>query len=146
MFSRTLYRDYLVFIGLYLALSLPPFLALNLEFVRDVYTRVVVPDLTIAAALVLLTFFILYLLTLADDGVDRYVDFMAAPTDALSVLVVLSFIWAAVSWWAVPELVFVYDLDLTLTELLLPILASQVPMLFFLSLLTAIGRARKAGT
>ena len=146
MFGRTVYRAYLTFIGLYLVLSLPPFLALNFTFVQEVYTRVVVPDLTVAVGLVLLTFFILYLLTLADDGVDRYVDFLTAPTDVLSILVILSFAWAAISWWAVPELVFFYEIDLTLTQLMLPILASQIPMLLFLSLLTAIGRAGKEGT
>ena len=146
MFGRSIYRAYLTFVGLYLLLSLPPFLALNFEFVQQVYTRVVVPDLTVAVGLVLLTFLIMYMLTLADDGVDRYVEFLRAPTDVLSILIILSFLWAAMSWWAVPELVFFYDFDLTLTELLLPILVSQIPMLLFLSLLTAIGKAGKEGT
>ena len=77
---------------------------------------------------------------LADEGIDRYNGFLFAPTDGLSVLVGLSFLVAAASWWLVPELSFRLEWGLPLDLLLVVVLSCQTPMIVFLSLLTAIGR------
>lgn len=138
-------KEYFLFVGLYLFLSLPPFLVLNWHVVEEIHDRVFPVSTTIVVALVVVLLFLFYLFVVADDGVDRYVHFLATPTDLLSVLISLSFLWAAVSWWAVPELVFRSDWALSLNELVVLIIASQVPMLLFLSLLTAIGRAGREG-
>lgn len=138
-------KEYFLFVGLYLFLSLPPFLVLNWHVVDEVHDQVFPVSTTIVVALVVVLLFLFYLFVIADDGVDRYVHFLATPTDLLSVLISLSFLWAAVSWWAVPELVFRSGWALSLNELVVLIIASQAPMLLFLSLLTAIGRAGREG-
>lgn len=134
------YRDVVLFATLYILLSLPPFLLLNQEIIEAIRERVALDVVTVAVAGTGL-FVLISALFLADEGVDRYNQFLFAPTDLLSVLVGLSFAFAAVSWWLVPELVFRFEYELTLDLLLVVVLFCQLPMLLFLSLLTAIGKA-----
>jgi hypothetical protein len=84
---------------------------------------------------------VLTTLVVASEGVSRYNQFLAAPTDLLSVLVALSFLFAATAWWLVPELLFRFGPDLSFDVLVLVLLFCQLPMVLFLSLLTAIGKA-----
>ena len=137
-------KEYFLFVGLYLLLSLPAFLVLNWDIVAETRDHVFPASTTIILALVIVLVFLAYLFFLADDGVDRYVHFLATPTDLLSVLIILSFLWAAISWWAIPELVFLSSWTLSVNELVLLIIVSQLPMVLFLSLMTAIGRAGRA--
>jgi hypothetical protein len=134
------YRDILVFTTLYLFLSLPPFLLFNRAVLSDIRTRLAFDIVAVAVAgtvaLVVLT-----ALVLASEGVSRYNQFLAAPTDLLSVLVALSFLLAATAWWTVPELLFRVDISLAFDLLIILVLFCQLPMIIFLSLLTAIGKA-----
>jgi hypothetical protein len=134
------YRDVVVFVALYLLVSLPPFLFFNRDVIGALRERVAPLDVVTVA--VAGTGFVLVLaaLILADEGIDRYNGFLFAPTDALSVLVGLSFLVAAASWWLVPELSFRLEWGLPLDLLLVVVLSCQTPMIVFLSLLTAIGR------
>jgi hypothetical protein len=134
------YRDVVVFVALYLLVSLPPFLFFNRDVIGALRERVAPVDVVTVA--VAGTGFVLVLaaLILADEGIDRYNGFLFAPTDALSVLVGLSFLVAAASWWLVPELSFRLEWGLPLDLLLVVVLSCQTPMIVFLSLLTAIGR------
>lgn len=134
------YRDIVLFVTLYLLLSLLPFLFFNREVVDTIRTRLALDIVTVAVAGAAL-FFVLSGLSLADEGVDRYVQFLFAPTDLLSVLIELSFVLAATSWWLVPEVVFRFELGLSLDLLIVAIIVCQLPMVLFLSLLTAVGKA-----
>ncbi len=134
------YRTVLGFLFLYLILSWPPFLYLNRDVLDEVGNALSVTDpLTVVwvvgAVLVLAGLF------RAREGIERYNRFLSAPKNAVSVLVALSFVVAAVSWWAVPEAVFYFELDVTLNEALVLILVCQAPMLVFLSLMTVLGKA-----
>lgn len=132
------YRNVYVFLFVYLLLAWPPFLYLNQEVLTDVYERLALVDpLTIlwitGASVVLIG------LLRARAGVIRYTRFLRSPTNTVSVLVSLSFVVAAVAWWALPEIVFYLELGVTLNQILVLILACQIPMLLFLSLLTVVG-------
>ncbi|MEF8814301.1 MAG: hypothetical protein V5A55_10855 [Halovenus sp.] len=140
------YRAVVVFVSLYLLFSLPPFLALNWEVVQIVYARQFPPDRSLLVAVVLGVVLLLGGIAVADSGIDRYNEFILAPNDPLSILVGSSFLWAAISWWFLPELVFVTDTPVSLNILLLLVLLSQLPMLLFLGFLTAVGRASSADT
>jgi len=140
------YRAVTAFVVLYLFLSLPPFLVLNWGVVRTVYARQFPPDPWLLAAVALGVLLLLGGLLLAEEGIDRYNDFVMAPNDPLSILVGSSLLWAAISWWFLPELVFATDAAIPLNILLLLVLLSQLPMLLFLGFLTAIGRASSADT
>jgi hypothetical protein len=133
-------RDIVLFVSLYLVFSLPLFLLLNFEVLGAVRERIAIDVITIAISGAVL-FVVFAGLMLSREGVDRYTQFLLAPTDVLSVFVELAFLLAAVSWWLVPEIVFYFELDWGLDLLLAIILACQLPMILFLSLMTAIGKA-----
>ncbi|MDS0281757.1 hypothetical protein [Haloarcula onubensis] len=129
-------RDITTFVSLYLLLSLPPFLYLNRDLSAEVATIALVAVVgTVALVLVTGLFFV-------SDGVERYTDFFFAVTDVYSVVVDLSFVLAAVSWWLVPELALATLPDPELRVVLAAIVICQVPMVLFLSLMTLIGRVQ----
>lgn len=134
------YRDVVLFGTLYLVVSLPPFLFLNQEIISQVRQRFAIDVVTVAVLGTVLCVLISALF-LADEGIGRYNQFLLGPTDALSIFVGASFLLASMSWWLVPELVFRYSFEPTLDILLLLILFCQIPMVIFLSLLTAISKA-----
>jgi len=138
--SRQL-RDIVVFTTLYLFLSLPPFLFFNRPVLSGIRERLAPVDVVAVAVAGTGGLMVLTALFLASEGVSRYNQFLVAPTDPLSVLVALSFLFAATAWWLVPELVFRFEIGLSFDLLLTLVLLSQLPMLLFLSLLTAIGKA-----
>lgn len=131
-------RDITVFVSLYLLLSLPPFLYLN----RDL--SVLVSDIAVLAAVGTTALVVVTGLFVASDGVERYTQFLFAVTDVYSVVVDLSFVVAAVSWWAVPELAAEVRPNPQLRYVLIAVIVCHVPMILFLSLMTVIGRARRS--
>ena len=132
-------RDVVIFVTLYVLLSLVPFLVLNREVLDDVEV-VAEQDVVLLSTGGLVLLLAVSGLFLAREGVDRYNQFLFAPTDALSVLMELFFLLAAISWWLVPELVFYLEWDIPIEGLLAIIVACQLPMVMFLSLMTAIGK------
>jgi hypothetical protein len=134
------YRDVVIFGTAYLLLSLVPFLLLNREILDEVRDRLAALDVVILAASGTAVFVVISGLILAHEGIDRYNQFLLAPTDLLSVLVELAFLLAAVSWWAVPELLFRTGWVISLDIVLVGVLLCQLPMVVFLSLLTVIGK------
>lgn len=135
------YRDIVVFTTLYLLLSLVPFLALNQAVISAVRDRLGSVDVVAVAVVGTAGLVVLTALAVASEGVSRYNQFLAAPTDLPSVLVALSFLFAASAWWLVPELLFRYGPDLSFDVLVVVLLLCQLPMILFLSLLTALGKA-----
>lgn len=135
----------LLFVGLYLLLSVPPYVALNREIVAGIAARSVPPDPVTATLTVVFALVLLVALVRAAHGVDRYVQFLVWPTDWLSVLVALSFVLAGISWWAVPELVFEFRGGIELNLLYFLVFLGHVPMLLFLSLMTALGLTHEGG-
>ncbi len=134
------YRDIVVFTTLYLFLSLVPFLALNQAVLSAVRDRLGTVDVVLVAVVGTAGLVVLTALVLASEGVSRYNQFLAAPTDLLSILVALSFLFASTAWWLVPEALFRFGPDLSFDILLIVLLFCQLPMILFLSLLTAIGK------
>lgn len=132
--------DVVVFTTLYLFLSLPPFLLVNQAVLSGVRRRLAPVDVVAVAVAGTVGLVVLTALVLAREGVSRYNRFLAAPTDLLSVLVALSFLFAATAWWLVPELLFRFEVGLSFDLLLIVVLFCQLPMILFLSLLTAIGK------
>lgn len=135
------YRDVILFVTLYILLSLPAFLYFNRDIVDEVRERIAPLDVVTMAVVGTAVFVLISALLLANEGVDRYNQFLFAPTDVLSVLIELSFVLAAVSWWIVPELAERFDWGPGFDVMLLLILVSQLPMVLFLSLMTAVGKA-----
>lgn len=133
-------KDIVVFTTLYLFLSLPPFLLFNQAVLSGIRDRLAPIDVVAVAIAGTGGLIVLTALMLANEGVSRYNQFLAAPTDLLSVLVALSFLFAATAWWLVPELVFRFEVGLEFDLLLILVLFCQLPMVLFLSLLTAIGK------
>lgn len=131
-------RDVLVFVTLYLLLSLPPFLALNPDLSSGVLRTATVAVFGTVLLAVIAGLF------LAKEGVDRFVQFLLAPTDLLSIVVALAFVVAAISWWAVLEVAIFYELDPSLDMVLGAIIICHIPMVLFLSLMTAIGKTQGA--
>ena len=131
-------RDVTIFVTMFLVLSLIPFAILNREVLGDVQLFVA-QDVVMVALGGVLVFVAISGLFLARQGVDRYNQFLLAPTDALSVLMGVFFVLGAFSWWLVPGVAFYYELGFGLAELLALIIACQLPMVMFLSLMTAIG-------
>jgi len=129
-------RDITTFVSLYLLLSLPPFLYLN----RDLSAGVT--NIALVAAIGTLVLVLTTGLFFVSDGVGRYTDFFFAVTDVYSVVVDLSFVLAAISWWLVPEVAVSLVAGLELRVVLAAIIICQVPMVLFLSLMTVIGQAR----
>lgn len=140
MIRRDHLKDYVIFLTLYLLLSLIPFLAINREHLGDMRVWVA-RDVVTVAIIGVTVLLVLTALWLADEGVDRYTYFLFTPTDVLSVIIELAFVVAAISWWVVPELVTRYDWGLTVGEILVVIIVCHVPMVIFLSLMTALGKA-----
>lgn len=134
------YRTVLGFLTVYLLLSVPPFLYLNQAVLGDVVEQLSVFDRE--AAVWLVSALVVFLgLFRASEGIQRYNRFLLAPTNLVAFLVALSFVIAAVSWWAVLEVVVYLGLDLTLNQILVVILVCQAPMVVFLSLMTVLGKA-----
>lgn len=134
------YRDILIFTTAYLLLSLGPFAYLNRGVLDSVRGRLAAVDVVVIAGLGTGLFVVASSLVLAREGIDRYNQFLFAPTDLLSVLVELAFVFAAVSWWALPELVFRAGWGWSLDLLVVGVLLCQLPMVLFLSLLTVAGK------
>jgi len=129
-------RDITTFVSLYLLLSLPPFLYLNQGLSTAVTNLALVA--TAGTVLLVLTASLFFI----SDGVERYTDFFFAVTDVYSVVVDLSFVLGAVSWWLVPELATRFAWGTQLRYVLTAIIVCHVPMVLFLSLLTVMGRAQ----
>lgn len=132
-------REVVVFLGMYLVLSVPPFLYLN----RDILSEVrlwLTQDVVAVAVVGTLGVIAIAALFLANEGVQRYNNFMFTPTDVLSVVIEVVFVFAAISWWLIPELAARNDIVLSLNELLVVIIICHVPMIVFLSLMTALGK------
>jgi hypothetical protein len=130
-------RDVTVFVSLYLVLSLPPFLSLN----RDLSS--VVTDIALLAAVGTLALVLVTALFFVSEGVERYTNFFFAVTDVYSIVIDLSFVLAATSWWLVPEVAVSAGLTTELRVVLVAIIVCQVPMVLFLSLMTVIGQAQE---
>jgi len=143
MFPKGRGTRILVFVGGYLLLSVPPYLALNGGVVVDVLNRSFPPSPFAMGAVAAAALVILAALVRASEGVDRYAQFLLAPTDWLSILIGLAFILAGASWWAVPETILEWFGRIDLNELYFLVLLAIVPMLLFLSLMTAIGFAQQ---
>lgn len=141
MDTQRAYREVVIFVFLYLLLSVPAFFFLNWRTVVGVVNRIYPPDAVGLAVWIGLSAMLLYGFVLADRGVDRFNQFLFAPTDLLSVLVTVSFLWAAISWWATPELLRALGVELTLSLYLLVVVVSQFPLVLFVSLMTAVGKA-----
>lgn len=144
MFPNHRVRTTLLFVSAYLLLAVPPYLTLNRDVVREVLERSFPPSPVAVAAVAVTAAVLLATLLRASEGVDRYTQFLAAPTDWLSLLVALAFVLAGSSWWAVPELVFEYVGRVDLGVLYFVVFIAHVPMLLFLSLMTAVGFAQHA--
>jgi len=130
-------RDVTVFVSLYLVLSLPPFLYLNQGLSSLVNNVALVASLGTAGLAIVAG------LVLANEGVTRYTQFLFSISDAFSALVDLSFVLAAVSWWAVPEAVMRLALGLGLAQVITAIIICHVPMVLLLSLMTIVGEVQK---
>jgi hypothetical protein len=131
-------RDVTIFVSLYLLLSLPPFLALNREL------SPVVTDIAVLAVLGTGLIVVIAALFLAEEGVDRFTQFLLGPTDIPSIVVDAMFVLAAVSWWLVPEIAFYLGRGLELRILLVVVLICHLPAVLILSLMTAIGKTKVA--
>jgi hypothetical protein len=136
-------RRIFLFVSAYLLLAVPPYLALNWAVVVEVLDRSFPPSPVTLVIILVSATVILAALVRAADGVDRYAQFLLAPTDWLSILVGLSFILAGASWWAVPELVLEWFGRIELNVLYFLVFMAHVPMLLFLSLMTALGLAQR---
>lgn len=143
MFPKGRGTRIVVFVSGYLLLSVPPYLALNWGVVFDVLGLSLPPSplamgvVGVAAAVILVS------LVRASEGVDRYAQFLLAPTDWLSILIGLAFILAGASWWAVPEIILEWFGRIDLNVLYFLVFLAHVPMLLFLSLMTALGFAQR---
>jgi len=134
------YQTVITFLLVYVVLAWPPFLYLNREVLSEVVETLLTVDPLVAVWMVSATA-VLAGLFRASKGVKRYNQFLAAPKNVVAVLVALSFLLAATSWWVVPEAVFYVEVDVTLNQALVLILLCQAPMLVLLSLLTVLERA-----
>lgn len=135
------YKDVVLFITLYLVLSLVPFLVFNQSVLGDIRDRVAPLDVVTIGIVGTGLFVLISALFLMEEGIDRYNQFLFAPTDLLSVLVALSFLAASISWWVVPEIAFRMGPTVSFDLLIVAVLSCQLPMILFLSLLTAVGKA-----
>lgn len=141
MLAQRAYRDVVIFVSLYLLLSVPAFFFLNWETVVEVVTRLYPPNVVALTVWIVFSSLLLYGFVLADRGVDRFNQFLFAPSDLLSVFVAGSFLWAAISWWAVPEILRYAGVELSLSLYLLVAVVSQFPVVLLVSLMTAVGKA-----
>jgi len=130
-----------LFVVVYLLLAVPPFFIVDeaaLEMYRELFLHIT-PLVGIALGATVVA--VLAGLALAREGIDRYAQFLFAPTDLLSVLVELSFALGAVAWWAVPALAVRTEQSLAANLLFVTVLLVQLPMVLFLSLMTVVGKA-----
>mgnify|MGYP000153300144 CR=1 FL=1 len=137
------YLHVVAFLGCYLGLSVVPYAALHWSEVRAVVDGYYPPGPVGLAVWTLGSALLLVGLLVANQGVERYVQFLFWPTDPLAALVDASYVWAAVSWWALPEIAAAVDASPTLLGYLVGVVASHVPAVVFLSLLTAVGEAHR---
>jgi hypothetical protein len=144
MVIRQRRRRILVFVVVYLLLAVVPYLVLNWDIVVRVLADAVPPSPTAVVAILVVAGLIFGVLVYGADGVDRYAQFLLAPTDWLSILVALSFIMAASTWWAVPEAALSYYGRVDLSILYFLVFLGHVPMMLFLSLMAALGFAQDA--
>jgi hypothetical protein len=140
MVDLRVYRGVMLFLVLYVLLAWPPFLYLNREVLDAVLDQLAQLE-PLTAVWFLGAIVVLSGLVRGQEGVDRYTQFISAPTDLVSMFVGASYLLAAISWWAIPELVFALDGDVSLNLLLLLVLACQLPMLVLLSLMTVVSKA-----
>lgn len=137
------YRNVLTFLSLYLLFAVPPFAALNWHLVLAVYEEYVPPDPLGIAILALGASWLFVGCLLADRGIDRYIQFIFWPNDLPSILVDGGFLWAAISWWAIPEIAAEADLYLTVDTYVLLTFISQLPLVLLLALFTVLGEAKR---
>ncbi len=138
---RLPWRHPLTLVGLYLLVSVPPYAALNWGIVTRIVDRSLPPTPLELAVVVVGTVALLAGLFWASEGIDRYLQFLASPSDLVSLLVLASFLLAAASWWVVPEIAFEYFGRVQLSTLQIIIFTAHVPMVLFLSFLTIAGIA-----
>jgi heme/copper-type cytochrome/quinol oxidase subunit 4 len=131
-------RGVTTFVSLYLLLSLPPFLLLN----RDL--SAVVTNIALVATLGMTALVLVSGLFVVSEGVERYTRFLFDVSNVYSVAVDLSFVLAAVSWWVVPELAVRLRSAPELRFVLAAVIICQLPMVLFLSVMTAIGKAQES--
>jgi|GEM_PF-1358108 len=139
-------RQYLQVVGflvLYLTLSVVPYAALHWDVVRAVFEAYYPPSPLLLGGWLVGTVLLVAGLFVANQGVERYVRFLFWPTDPLSALVDAAYVWAAVSWWALPAVAEALDASPSLLRYLVGVVASHVPAVLFLSLLTAVGEAHR---
>jgi hypothetical protein len=132
-------RRILLFVSSYLLLAVVPYLALNWAIVVEVLDRSFPPSPVAIAVVAGGALVLLATLVRASEGVDRYAQFLIAPTDWLSILVGVSFLIAGASWWAVPELALSWFGRINLNILYFLVFIAHTPMLLFLSLMTVLG-------
>lgn len=142
LFDRE-YPDILLFFVLYLVVAGVPFTYLNWDAVVVVVAAYYPPDPLGVAILVVGALAILIGLVLADPGVERYVQFLFWPTDFMSAFVDASYVWAAASWWAIPEMARFFDISPSLQLYLGGVFVSHIPPLIFLTVLTTLGFAKQ---
>jgi hypothetical protein len=133
----------ILLVGLYLGIAVPPYAALNWIVVGRVLERLSPPTPLEALGVLAVAVSLFGALVWAADGVDRFVQFLVAPTDSLSIFVGVSLLLAAASWWAVPEIVLAVAGRVNPAVLYGAVFASHVPLLLFLSLLTVVGIAHR---
>jgi hypothetical protein len=131
-------RDLAIFVSIYLLLSLPPFLVLNQEILSEIQVEVATIAIVGTAVLVVLS-----MLFLSREGVDRFTDFLLAPTDITSILVDVAFLAGAISWWLVPEIVLESEIPVELGTILAVIIGCHIPLILVLALLTVVGKSRE---
>lgn len=138
------YLNVVLFIGLYLLVSIVPYLALNWAVVVAVVARYYPPD-PVGLAIWLFGSALLVLgFTLAAPGVDRYIQLLFWPADVLSAAVDASYVWAGASWWALPWLARTLAVDVTWDVYLAGVFLSHVPPVLFLTLMAVVARTRAA--
>ena len=137
------WRRPILLVGLYLVVAVPPYAALNWDIVTRVLARSFPPSPLQLLGVLVVAAVLLGALGWASAGVDRFVQFLVAPTDTLSILVGVSFLFAAASWWAVPAVVLALAGRVPPPVLYVVVFASHVPLLLFLSLLTVAGLAHR---
>lgn len=131
-------RDVTVFVSVYLLLSLPPFLVLNQDVLREVQVEITLIAIVGTAVLVVFS-----ILAVSRAGIGRFTDFLLGPTDITSILVDLAFVIGAVSWWLVPEILPETGIPVELGTVLGVIIVCHIPLVLVLALLTVVGKSKQ---
>lgn len=137
------YPDVLTFFVLYILVAGVPYAALNWAVVTTVVSSYYPPDPVGVAVWGLGALLLFVGLLLADPGVERYVEFLFWPTDLVSAAVDATYLWAAMSWWAIPELASLLDVSASWQLYLAGVFLSHVPPLLVLTVLTTVGFAKQ---